>query len=91
MFALTAVIIPIVLAAASALCGPRAQVATNLALNFNETAVAMGERDSKNAAVLYVSPEGTWTIVLTGSDGVSCAVDSGVSWTTLDELRGPKT
>jgi len=34
-----------------------------------------------NLIVVYVSPQGSFTVVLQRPDGVSCLIDAGVAWT----------
>ena len=63
--------------AQAANCGPHADVVAGLARNYRETVVAMGISSGGNMIEVFASDTGSWTIIFTTPDGVSCLGASG--------------
>ena len=63
-------------------CAERTDVVRILKELFGELLVAHGLAASGAVAELFRSPQGTWTIVATSPNGVSCMVGAGESWKT---------
>ena len=63
-------------------CGARADVVKMLKENFGERAMAHGIAHSGTLAEVFISPGGTWTIIATSPNGISCMIGSGESWET---------
>jgi hypothetical protein len=63
-------------------CGARADVVKMLKENFGERAMAHGIAHSGSLAEVFISPNGTWTIIATSPNGISCMIGSGESWET---------
>jgi hypothetical protein len=63
-------------------CAARAEVVKMLKDTFGERLVAHGLATSGAVAELFSSPSGSWTIVATSPNGVSCMVGAGESWKT---------
>jgi hypothetical protein len=64
-------------------CAKRDQVVTRLQQDFSEQLTAGGLQDSGTAGVVEVwaSPEtGTFTVMMTRPDGVSCILATGTDW-----------
>jgi len=62
-------------------CADRAEVVNRLERNFGETRQSMGLNAQTGVVEVYASDQtGTWTIVLTRPDGVSCLIASGEMW-----------
>lgn len=80
-------------AQAQAMCGERSAVLGNLEKMYSETPVSMGL--SGNGAVIEVltSPSGSFTIILTRPNGLSCVMAAGENWEDLPirQLNGPST
>jgi hypothetical protein len=57
---------------------------------YSETPVSIGL--TTNGAVIEVlkSPEGTWTIVMTQPNSVSCLMAAGEGWQEADKPKGVK-
>jgi hypothetical protein len=72
-------------------CGPFAQVSQQLEQRYDEVPTGLGLVENRLIMQLYSSTEsGTWTIVMTNLQGVSCVVASGHSWELIDPvLTGP--
>jgi hypothetical protein len=63
-------------------CGKRADVEKMLKEQFGERAMAHGLAHSGAVAEIFTSRKGTWTIVATSPNGMSCLIGSGESWQT---------
>ncbi len=62
-------------------CGPRQQITTNLQKKYGETKQAVGLANARQAFELWSSGKtGSWTMLMTNTNGISCVVASGKSW-----------
>lgn len=61
-------------------CVPRAVAADDLAEVYNETLIGIGLVDSVVVVEIWALEGGTFTILVTGADGVSCIAAEGDSW-----------
>ena len=70
-----------VIAYAQPNCGPYNEITGDLKTNFNEKMIGMGVMSSKNITEIWVNYKvGTWTVLLTDSDGRACVKASGMKW-----------
>ena len=85
VLALGAALIALQTAPASAqqVCGERAKIMSHLEENFAEQPIAMGLTSAGEALEVFTSISGTWTFLVTHTDGRTCMVASGESWETL--------
>ncbi len=67
-------------AGAVAPCGARSDIVALLKDSFDEVDVGRGLSDRGLLVELFVSPAGSWTLVLTNSRGLSCLADAGEAW-----------
>ena len=68
-------------AEASPQCGPRQEVVEALGQKFHEDRKAIGLAAGRQAIVeLFVSAQGTWTLSLTDTKGLTCIVGAGEDW-----------
>ncbi len=72
-------------------CASRVAVLNHLATNFKETPVAMGLANNGGLLEILASKDGTWTIILTMPNGLTCSVASGQSWEMITEIDGTGT
>jgi hypothetical protein len=73
-------------AAAQSVCAPRDQIVQRLAEKYGETRKGYGLQNAKVIVELYASEEtGTWTLIATRSDGMSCAMAVGKAWRPDDQ------
>jgi hypothetical protein len=63
-------------------CGNRSEVVRILRENFDEKPVAHGLANTGMLAEIFSSPRGTWTIVATSPNGMSCMIGAGDAWKT---------
>jgi len=61
-------------------CAARAEVVKMLRDHFGETPIAHGLAHTGAVAEVFLGPKGTWTIVATSPNGLSCMVGSGENW-----------
>jgi hypothetical protein len=67
--------------AQSRACAERATVVERLEARFGEVRQAMGLNRANSVVEVYASAEtGTWTILVTTPNGVSCLIASGDLW-----------
>lgn len=69
-------------AGAAPSCASRTDFIAFLKDNFDEVEVDRGLSNRGHLVEVFVSPAGTWTILLSRPDGLSCMVDAGEAWAT---------
>jgi len=67
-------------AEARSFCAPRDNIVKILDKKFSEKRLAIGLANQKGLVELYVSAGGTWSMVRTNVQGVSCVIASGHAW-----------
>jgi hypothetical protein len=74
-------------------CGEREKIIKVLKDDYNEAPLAMGlSQKSTEAFEIFTSDKGTWTVMMTMSNGMTCIMAAGHSWQNLPkELAGIKT
>lgn len=66
---------------AQTVCAPRDTVVERLSGSYGEGLAAGGLRSAEQVLEVWASPEtGTWTVLVTRADGVSCVMASGTNW-----------
>jgi hypothetical protein len=88
-----ALLVACILAAAPAaaqerFCGPYERVRADLAEKFNEYPVGTGMTGPQHIIQLFVSDEGTFTIVTIGPDRMACGVAAGDGWYGMTPMPG---
>ena len=78
---------PANIAQAQMMCGPRGEVVANLEKGYAEHPVSMGLASNGAVIEVFASEAGTFTIVMTKPNGLSCLVAAGNNW---EELVAPK-
>jgi len=64
-------------------CGPRETVTGLLAERAGESLTAFGLRSPEILLEVWTSPDsGSWTLLLSRADGVSCVLATGTDWQT---------
>ena len=68
-------------------CFPHAVIEKTLGQKYQEKVAAMGiATDQRSMVQLFVSESGTWTIVVTYTNGLSCISASGERWASIEKL-----
>lgn len=70
-------------AQAQSVCGPRAEIIKVLGNKYQEMPKAFGIAGQRNLAELFVSKSGSWTMLMTKPEGVTCILATGQSWEEL--------
>jgi hypothetical protein len=73
------------------ICAPRATLVEKLKAEFNEEPQAIGVTHSGGLFEVLSSDSGTWTVLATGPNGVSCLVLSGDGWMSKMERENKAT
>ncbi len=74
-------------ASAQPVCGTHNAVSDNLKKSYAEAPVSMGVTMGGGVIEVYASAEGTWTLVITQPNGLSCLIAAGQDW---EELPKPE-
>jgi hypothetical protein len=69
-------------------CVSRDDLVSALGKQYNEKQNAYGWISPEAILEVFASEKGTWTVVLTGADGVSCVLAVGVGWENLQPPAG---
>jgi hypothetical protein len=69
--------------ARTARCGNHKDVVEFLGTKYKETRVGMGLINAGQMMELYMSEAGTWTMLITRPDGLSCFGPVGKNWTHI--------
>lgn len=67
-------------ASAAAPCASHDAVAKTLTTKFKEARRIMGVVNSKAVMEIFMSPQGTWTVVVTDTRGMACIIATGQDW-----------
>ena len=76
-------------ASAAAPCGSHDAVAKTLTTKFKEARRVMGVVNAKAVMEIFMSPQGSWTVVVTDTSGMACIIATGQDWQEVPvELAG---
>jgi len=67
----------------AAVCSKREKFTTFLAKKYNEVPKAMGLVSNSGMMEVYVSKQGTWSILMTAPNGITCLIAAGNNWQGL--------
>lgn len=71
-------------------CGPRTKVVETLAEKYKESRRSIGLATKGRVMEIFASEEtGSWTIVVTMPNGMTCLVASGQAFEAVDEALQP--
>lgn len=72
-------------------CAKHDQMVKLLSKKYTENPVAMGTVNSERYMQLFVSSKGTWTVLITKTDGQACIAAAGENWEKISiTLAGPE-
>jgi len=73
--------------AAQRMCGERAKINKLLESKYSENPRALGiDGSGKRVFEVYTSKQGTWTVIMTMTNGKSCIMAAGHSWKEEDQV-----
>ena len=79
-------------AQAQTICGERGAIVASLEKTYSEAPVSMGLGSNGTIIEVFASPSGTFTIILTRPDGMTCVMAAGENWEDLPKrLTGTHT
>jgi hypothetical protein len=67
-------------ASAAMPCGAHDVVAKSLTTKFKEARRVMGVVNAKAVMEIFMSPQGTWTVLVTDTTGTACIIATGQDW-----------
>jgi hypothetical protein len=67
-------------AASPAACGAHDKVVDALKAKYQEERRVMGVINAQTVMEIFMSPKGTWTVLVTDTTGTSCMTASGEDW-----------
>jgi hypothetical protein len=70
------------------ICGKRDDIVSRLESGYQEYNSAMGMSTNGGLVELYTSENGTWTLMLSQPNGVSCLIAAGENW---ESFKLPKS
>lgn len=71
-------------------CAPREAVVGRLSESYGESRQSIGLAAGNRVVEMYASPEtGTWTLLMTLPDGLTCILGAGQAFERLDEEVTP--
>ena len=73
-------------ASAQSRCAPHGEIIKVLSGKYQEYRRALGVISEKAMMEVYISPKGTWTMLVTDEAGMSCVLAVGEAW---DEMPIP--
>ena len=73
-------------ALAQSVCGSHKMVAENLRKTYAETPISMGVTVGGAVVEVFASSDGSWTLVITQPNGVTCLIAAGKDWENLPKL-----
>ena len=68
-------------------CADRSDFLNHLSANYKEAPVAMGLTDRGGLLEVVASKGGSWTIIVTMPNGMSCGVASGMNWESTSQFQ----
>lgn len=76
---------------AQAPCAPRDKMVERLKAGYGEALAAGGLQSETRVIEIYAAPEtGTWTVLLTQANGMTCIMASGTNWHQQDPILAMK-
>jgi len=77
-------VLPVSEANAQQMCGKRTEVVQSLSADYKESTTGVGLVNNGMVIEVLTSKTGSWTILMTRTNGVSCVVATGNSWESVD-------
>ena len=74
----------------SAICGEREILVEHLNLTYDETQTAIGISADGQIVEVISGPSGSWTILVTNRDGLTCVVTGGDYWEHVGRPHGDR-
>jgi hypothetical protein len=75
-------------ARAQVACGPREELVKLLSNQYKESPVGIGLAQSGQVLEVFASSIGSWSMVMTTTDGKTCIVAAGDNWEMVTKVKG---
>ena len=75
-------------ARAQTACGPRDDLVKLLADHYKESSVGIGLAQTGQLLEVFASSIGSWSMVMTTTDGKTCIVAAGDNWEMITKVKG---
>ena len=75
--------------AASGHCAPWEAYVETLAKAYREVPLAQGVTFNGKVLAIFAAENGSWSIVVTDANGVTCMIASGQNWETIPQTELP--
>jgi hypothetical protein len=75
--------------ASAAPCGVRDLMVERLLSHHKEQLTATGLQNERSVVEVWTSKDGSFTILITRADGISCMVSAGHHWTAVEPKPDP--
>ena len=72
---------------AQAVCGDRNEIVSRLESGYDEKVSALGLAGNGGVVELYTSNKGTWTLLMTQPNGMTCLIAAGDSWESISSHK----
>ncbi|WP_201832611.1 hypothetical protein [Microvirga zambiensis] len=69
-------------------CGPRDKLVEALSDQYKESPVGIGLAQSGQVLEVFASSSGSWSMVMTASDGKTCIIAAGDNWEMITKIKG---
>lgn len=66
------------------ICGDRKEIVADLANKYHEAQIGFGLDKYGRLVEFWASPEGSYTMLSTNPDGVTCLVSTGHGWQVIE-------
>lgn len=86
LMAIVVATLPAPSAMAESVCGERGEFLQHLSQRYSEAPVAMGLASNGSVIEVLASEQGSWTILLTTPNGITCLVATGDAWESLKRI-----
>lgn len=83
-----AALLALVPAISYAACMDRADFMSQAAQRYSEYPIERGLTGTGWVVEVLVSDEGTWTLIATSPEGVSCLLADGIAWQAVESKKG---
>jgi hypothetical protein len=72
-------------------CAKRTDIVQHLAAQNKEQPVAVGLADHGTRLEVLTSPDGTWTLIVSLPNGISCLINAGTDWQFVPRVAAANT
>ena len=75
---------------APVVCDDRTTIVSSLSDDYKETRNSIGLANSGSVVEVFSATDGTWSMIITRPDGISCLIAAGRNWESLTRKVGQK-